>query len=66
MLEFKCLKVNAGKTKVMVSAVGAGEIRKVGNHHAGYVAQEWKNLIRSYAPNAECGSTNDVVMSKVD
>ena len=35
--------------------------------YAGYVAQEWgEYIMRSYVPIAECGFTNDVVMSKVD
>merc|ERR1712044_123466 len=34
-LSSKGLKVNTGKTMVMVSAVGAGEIRKAGKHPCG-------------------------------
>ena len=54
-LRSKGLKVN---TKVMVSAVGAGEM---GTTHVGYATKEWE-VIRSNVPTVRTGFTGDVVM----
>ena len=43
-LSSKGLKVNTGKTKVMVSAVGARETRKAGKHPCRVCGKEWKEI----------------------